>query len=165
MSASEAHFLHSSRREKILENIFIGEVLRELWRRKIYDAELLQSDIDAAGYDLVLSLDSGIRHIQLKAATKPKSWAVNGKIVDKPSGCVIVILVADNLSIEGFLWFGNELGKPCDNIRELTSAKHSKGDATGKKAERKDTYKMGVSKFTKLNSFEAVVNALKGNEI
>jgi len=162
MKSSDAHFLHSARREKILENLFIGEVLRELWRRDIFDAELLQSDIDAAGYDLVLSLENGIRHIQLKASIKPKTWPVNGKIVDKPSGCVIIILVSNNLDMNGFLWFGNELGKSCDDIRSLTGAKHSKGDSTGKKAHRRDTYKMGKSKFEKMDSIGAVVDALVG---
>lgn len=163
MTTRDAHFLHSARREKILENLFIGEGLRELWRREIYDAELLQSDIDAAGYDLVLSLDSGVRYIQLKAATKPKPWPVNGKIVDKPGGCVIVIMVTDALKITGYLWFGNELGQPCDDIRRFIPSKHTKGDATGSKARRKDTYKMGVTKFQKLDSIGAVVSALAGD--
>jgi len=158
----DAHFLHSSRREKILENLFIGEILRELWRRKIYDVELLQSDIDAAGYDLVLSLPNGMRHIQLKASTKPKTWTVNGKISDKESGCVVVILVSNELDYRGYLWFGNRMGEPCDDIRGFARAKHSKADATGKKSKRKDTFKMSKSKFTYVEKHSELVDILIG---
>ena len=155
------HFHHSSRREKILENLFSGEVLRELWRRKIYDVDLLHSDIDASGYDVVLELPDGVRHIQLKASTRRKQIVANGKIVDRPSGCIIVMIVSEvDLSFTEFLWLGDQLGKSCLDIRSLPKAKHSKADSTGKKANRKDTYKVSIGNFERLDSFSALVDKL-----
>jgi hypothetical protein len=49
-----SHFLQSSLREKLLEHLFIGELLRRLWRLGRRDIEVLRAEIDASGYDLVL---------------------------------------------------------------------------------------------------------------
>jgi len=155
------HSYYSSRREKLLESLFAGEVLRELWRREIYEVDLLHSDIDASGYDIVLELQNGVRHIQLKASTKRKLVVANAKISDRPSGCIIVMIVSeDTLNFKEFLWFGNELSKPCSDIRRFPKACHTKGDSTGIKAKRQDTYKVSVGKFERVTSFELLVDKL-----
>ncbi len=155
------HSYYSSRREKLLESLFAGEVLRELWRREIYEVDLLHSDIDASGYDIVLELQNGVRHIQLKASTKRKLVVANAKISDRPSGCIIVMIVSeDTLNFKEFLWFGNELSKPCSDIRRFPKARHTKGDSTGIKAKRQDTYKVSVGKFERVTSFELLVDKL-----
>ena len=155
------HSYYSSRREKLLESLFAGEVLRELWRRGIYEVDLLHSDIDASGYDVVLELHNGVRHIQLKASTKRKLVVANAKISDRPSGCIIVMIISeDTLNFTEFLWFGNELCKPCPDIRTFPKARHTKGDATGVKAKRQDTYKVSVGKFERVTSFTSLVDRL-----
>ena len=40
----DAHFRHSVLRERIVEHVFIGEVLRRLWVRGITDVEVLRSE-------------------------------------------------------------------------------------------------------------------------
>ncbi len=155
------HSHYSSRREKILENLFSGEVLRELWRRKIYEVDLLHSDIDASGYDLVLELPNGVRHVQLKASTKRKQITANAKISDRPSGCIVVMIVSEeNLDFEEFLWFGNRLNQPCLDIRDFPKARHNKGDAEGVKAKRQDTYKVSIGKFERVKNFHILVDKL-----
>ena len=155
------HSHYSSRREKLLENLFSGEVLRELWCRGIYEVDLLHSDIDASGYDVVLELPNGVRHIQLKALTKRKQIIANGKIVDRQSGCIIVMIVSEeDLSFTEFLWFGNLLNEPCSDIRTLPEARHTKGDSTGAKAKRLDSYKLSVGKFERLPDLPAVIDKL-----
>jgi hypothetical protein len=62
------HYLYSSLREQILEHIFISEALKVMWRMGYRDMEVLRSEVDNAGYDLVLSHRGIIRHIQLKAS-------------------------------------------------------------------------------------------------
>jgi hypothetical protein len=162
--ALDPHSQHSSRREKILEASFIGGLLSELWRREMYDVEILRSDVDAAGYDLVLSTPNGDRHIQLKSCLyggKVASWPINGKLVDKASGCVIVIIVdRSDLSAKGYLWFGNVLGAKCQNVREGKRTTHTKGDSTGKKSARLDSFRLTKAKFTKVDSFSGLANLL-----
>ena len=58
---------HSSYRERLIEHLFVGEVLRTLWLSGISEVEVLKSEVDGEGYDLVLECRSVVRHIQLKA--------------------------------------------------------------------------------------------------
>ena len=47
---------HSSAREKVLEHLFVGELLRCLWRRGIRNMEVLRAEVDMGGYDLVMAV-------------------------------------------------------------------------------------------------------------
>ena len=49
------HAIHSTLREQIVEHVFVGDVLRRLWQRGVTDVEVLRSEFDAGGYDLVVS--------------------------------------------------------------------------------------------------------------
>ena len=60
--------VHSSRREKLVEHLFVGEVLRKLWCWGVYDVDVLRAETDAAGYDIVIEVASVVRHIQLKSS-------------------------------------------------------------------------------------------------
>jgi len=55
MATTSDHYIHSSLREGLLEHIFVGQVMRNLWLRGIRDFEVLRPVTDAAGYDVVLS--------------------------------------------------------------------------------------------------------------
>jgi hypothetical protein len=63
-----SHFLQSSLREKLLEHVFIGELLRCLWRLGRRDIEVLRAEIDASGYDLVLECNGVLRYVQFKSS-------------------------------------------------------------------------------------------------
>lgn len=51
----DAHSHRSTLRERIIEPVFVGDALRLLWRRNITDVEVLRSEFDAHGYDLVMA--------------------------------------------------------------------------------------------------------------
>ena len=160
-NAVNPHSFYSSRREKLLESLFAGEVLKELWQREIYEVDLLHSDIDASGYDIVLELPTGVRHIQLKASTKRKQVIANAKISDKPSGCIVVMIICEStLDFKEFLWFGGTLENPCPNIRHLPKARHTKADSTGVKSKRQDTHQVSAGKFERLESVKFLVDKL-----
>ena len=55
MAGEDRHFTHSTLRERIVEHIFVGDVLRTLWRRGVTDVEILRPEFDAHGYDVVMS--------------------------------------------------------------------------------------------------------------
>jgi hypothetical protein len=65
----EAHYTHSTLRERIAEHVFVGEALGTLWRLGIHDVEVLRSEFDAHGYDLVMARGQVVRHIQFKTGT------------------------------------------------------------------------------------------------
>src|SRR5579862_3621039 len=52
---------NSTLRERIVEHVFVGDALRRLWRLGITDVEVLRSEFDARGYDLVLSFKKVVR--------------------------------------------------------------------------------------------------------
>lgn len=111
-----AHYIHSVLRERIVEHVFVGDALRRLWQLGITDVEVMRSEFDAGGYDLVMSRGKIIRHIQFKTMSlggKTASTKIGLKLLEKPSGCVIWIVVAPDLTLSSYLWFGGEPGARC----------------------------------------------------
>ncbi|MEL7110217.1 MAG: hypothetical protein AAGL99_13205 [Pseudomonadota bacterium] len=63
-----AHFIDSSAREKLIEHLLIGALQKHLWKLGIRDCEVLRSEVDSAGYDILLVACGTMRHVQLKAS-------------------------------------------------------------------------------------------------
>ncbi len=127
--AGDPHFLHSTLRERIVEHVFVGDMLRSLWRRGITEVEVLRSEFDAGGYDLVVAFQRIVRHIQFKsmvAGGRAANVKVSLKLAEKPSGCVIWIIVTPDLGFDHFLWFGGTPGLPLGDIEQFRTAKHTK---------------------------------------
>jgi hypothetical protein len=157
------HSHQSSTREKVLEHLFVGDLLRCLWRRGVRDVEVLRPEVDKGGYDVVLESQGVIRHVQLKSShrtAKTREVGINTVLAQKPSGCVIWILF-DPAAMElgPFLWFG---GRPGSRLPALGDrvGKHSKGDSTGRKAERPAIRMLRRQAFDILPSMDAVAAAL-----
>jgi hypothetical protein len=162
----QSHALHSTFREKTLEHAFVGELLRSLWTRGIRDAEVLTADVDAAGYDLVVEAKGVMRHIQLKSTTvggRTSRQKVHTKLAEKPSGCVVWMWVdPDTLSFESWGWFGSDPGDPLPDLANYPVAKHTKGDASGVKAERQSIRTVPKGAFDRLASIDALTDRLFG---
>lgn len=98
-SQTSAHYLRSTLRERVVEHVFVGEALRRLWQRGITGVEVLRSEFDAGGYDLVMSYKAITRHIQFKTVAlggRAPRVTANLKLMEKPSGCIIWIVVSPN---------------------------------------------------------------------
>jgi hypothetical protein len=157
---------NSKLREVIAEHLFIGEALRHCWVRGVTDVEVLRSESDYFGYDVVLARGQIVRHIQLKTRRsdgKRREVNVGLKLMDKPSGCVIWIMLTSDLRMDHFFWYGGSPGEPLENISEGKTLKHSKGDASGTKAERPAHREVSIAKFTRLQSIEDVLERLFGS--
>ncbi|MBZ5759973.1 MULTISPECIES: hypothetical protein [unclassified Rhizobium] len=168
MAIKDKHSIHSTLRENIIEHLFAGEILRSLWQKEIVDAEILKSEFDAGGYDLVLTCRHVTRHIQLKVSIENGARAevgVNLRLAEKPSGCVIWIVVDDALNFREFRWFGDVPGQPLPDVSEMNVVKHTKGNAQGVKAERSGHRSIKRNKFTSLKNFDNLLHHLLGNEI
>ncbi len=163
---STAHTRQSSYREALLEHLFIGAILSHLWRNGPIAAEVMKPQVDDAGYDIVIEVNSLIRHIQLKSSfigARTASQKIHLRLAEKPSGCVIWIWFdANTLDLGPFLWFGDEPGKPLPDLSGYKVARHTKGDATGRKAERPMLRVVSKGKFRALTSVADVVAALFG---
>lgn len=160
------HSEHSSYREKLLEHLFIGAVLRHLWCQGIASAEFLRPEVDSGGYDLVIACNTVIRHIQLKSSHHRAATAkqnVNICLAEKPSGCVVWMMFNEtSLDLGPFLWFGGLPGERLPDIQSFPVARHTKGNALGVKAERPHIRVLKRAVFEQVASIPELVQRLFG---
>ena len=162
------HSLHSSYREMLLEHLFVGELIRHLWRSGGKRIEILKPQVDDTGYDIVLELGKIVRHIQLKTSfegSTVRRFNVNAGLAAKPSGCVICIQFnKSSLDLGPFLWFGATPGKPLPDLSGCKTAKHTKGNATGVKTQRPNLKVVPYSAFEQVPCIGQLVQKLFGKE-
>jgi hypothetical protein len=131
------HHEKSSLREKIVEHVFIGDALREFWRSRIVDVEILRSEFDAFGYDLVLERGPITRHIQLKAGlNKPDRVGIAEALATKKSGCLIYIQISGELDLESFYWFGSEPNAPLPTLTRYPLRRKTTGARSPRQGHR-----------------------------
>lgn len=162
------HSIHSSYREMVLEHLFVGEVMKHGWRNELPRIEMLKSQVDNSGYDLVLETNSIMRHIQLKAshvgAATPKV-AINTELEKKPSGCVVwMFFESDALEFQYFLWFGGLPGEPLASLEKFKTATHNKRNAQGVKTDRPNIKDLPKSAFTRVDNIESLILQLFGTQ-
>lgn len=164
-----ADTVHSSYRERLIEHLFVGDVLRTLWLSDISQVEILKSEVDGAGYDIVIECQSLVRHVQLKSTRrdgKRSNVEVQVKLADKPSGCVVWIYFdPDTVELGPFLWFGEAPGTPLPDISSYRIAKHTKGDSTGHKAKCPGIRLIPKGHFTVVESVAGIVERLFGTAV
>ena len=163
--ADERQFRSSSHREKVVEHVFLGELLRHLWVQKIAGVQVLKPEVDAAGYDLVLSLGKILRHVQLKASMRSGKAAyqpIHESLAEHPSGCIVWILLDNDLTFDHFLWFGGKPRKPLPDLTRFKRAKHTRANAQGVKQEREHTWRVPKSEFVRIDGMAGLVQALFG---
>src|SRR5882762_6681513 len=86
------HSADSSLREQALGHLFLGQLLAFMWRKGARDIEVLKSEVDRGGYDIVLEANRVVRHVQLKSSfsgSKVRDVDVSMKLLLKPNGCIV----------------------------------------------------------------------------
>jgi hypothetical protein len=102
-----------------------------------------------------MSLGKVIRHIQFKtsmAGGKAASIQASLKLMEKQSGCIIWIMVTQELKLVSCRWLGGPPGDPLPDILNMKVARHTKANAEGKKAERTNQRIIPRSRFDSLGS-------------
>ena len=159
------HFIHTILRERIVEHLFVGECLRRLWQRGVTDVEVLRSEFDAGGYDLVMSRGKVVRHIQLKTLTdggKAGGVSIGLKLGNTPCGCVIWIVISKDLDLLSYLWFGGAPGERLPSLDAMRTTKHTRANAQGIKAEKPAHRIVPKGQFKSLATIDDVLHALFG---
>ncbi|MDC6177140.1 hypothetical protein [Ralstonia solanacearum] len=159
------HTAYSTQRERIIEHVFVGELLRRLWVLGIADVELLRSEVDAGGYDLVLCHKAIVRHVQLKSVVeggRSASVTVNLKLAEKPSGCVVWLAVGPDLNLREFRWFGGRPGEPLPDVTAHQTARHARANAMGVKQARPGHRVLRSRDFQVLKSLDELIERLFG---
>lgn len=156
-------------REQMLEHLLVSQLLRFSWLHDEAQLEVIKPEIDRSGHDIVFEAHGVIRHAQLKTSSltaKTARQKVHVDLASKPSGCVIwTRFDSATLELGPFLFLGGAAGKPLPPLADLPVAKHSKGDATGKKAERPNIRVLAKGRFEELATIEALYCVLFGLQI
>jgi len=156
---------HSVLRERIVEHCFVGDCLRLLWRHNVLNVEVLRSEFDAHGYDLVMTRGSLVRHIQLKTGQEKKRGAVSVSraLAEKPSGCVIWICITDYLEMKPFFWFGAKPGEPLPRIDHHQIPKRPTHNVVGIRPLRPNHRLVPKNEFKELATLDDVLHELFGS--
>jgi hypothetical protein len=164
-----ASYLKSNFYEQLVEHAFISELLQEAWFRYGKTVEVLRSEIDSSGYDLLLECNGVIRHVQLKnsiAGAKTAYQKINIALAEKPSGCVVWLMREEDESNNRvnlkYHYFGDAPGKPLPSLEAFKIAKHTKGNAQGVKKERPLIRQVPKSKFIELSGINDLLGKLLG---
>lgn len=153
------HFQQSTYREKLIEHLFVGELLKYSWSSRHCALAIAKPEVDNGGYDIVAEEGSVVRHIQLKTAHRDaaaKSQKVHRALGEKPAGCVIWIQFDEaTLELGPYLFFG---GGPRQqlSLEGFKVAKHTKPNALGVKAERQNIRVVPRTSFRKKDTIEAL---------
>ena len=160
-----AHSYDSSLREQALGHNFLGELLAFMWRHDRRDIEVLKSEVDRGGYDVVLEANGVIRHVQLKSSfrgAKVRAVDVSTKLLRKPGGCILWLVFHDEtLTMQRFYWYGAPPGMPLPDLGERIS-RHSKGNSFGEKNERPIHRVLTRGRFETLADISEVAGRLFG---
>ena len=161
---ADQHSTHSTLRESIVEHVFIGEALRSMWRWGVMNVEVLRSEFDAHGYDVVMARRRIVRHIQFKTGTskKPGDVSVARALGGKPSGCVIWIRVTPDLELGPYFWFGGAPGKPLTSIEQYEVPLRATHNKRGERPPRMNHRLVPGDAFEEIKEFEEVLARLLG---
>ena len=164
---TERDYMHSSFREKMLEHIFVAEVLQEMWARRERVVDVLRAEVDSSGYDIVFECDDVVRHVQLRSSrngAKTATQKVNSALAKKPAGCVVWLIFDEDehghIQLR-YRFFGNG---PREALPPLgpKQARHTKADATGKKALRPAIFVVNKGRFQSVATTPELVDLLFG---
>ncbi|QDC37748.1 hypothetical protein [Sphingobium fuliginis] len=144
----------------MLEYHLSGAITSELLIRD-QPFELLRTDCDRDGYDLVIEANGIIRHIQLKGQVlggTAREVTAHVNLATKPSACIIW-MTYDPLTMRpvSYRFFGNPPGEKIPPLGDRI-ATHSRG----KKKQRPDHRVIFAKRFEKVADLEELVDRLFG---
>lgn len=156
----------SSYVENVLTHSMISSLAGDLWRRDPeVRMDILRTEVDESGFDLVLTMSGQGRYIQIKQVNsegRNKNFSVRADFALMPGSCVVVIVHRDSdLSIEGYRFFGAALNKPMSSVDGFNSSiLPGRRGKDGNRRVREHYRDIPGACFTKLNSVSDLLEAL-----
>lgn len=156
-------------RERLLEHLLIGDLLKHSWLHAGAKLEVSQPSIDRSGHDVVLEANGVTRHVQLKSsshAAMTPAQKVHVGLASKPSGCVVwTRFDRSTMKLGPFFFFGAEPGLPLLPLDGFKTAKHTKGNKDGVKKDRPNLRVVRMSKFREIADIPSLYVALFGTGV
>jgi hypothetical protein len=144
----------SSYVENVLRHALIAELSSVVWSRDPSAAlQVFNTEVDDAGFDIVLSLGSQVRYVQLKQTHDqkvPSHCSVRLSFSDLPGSCVVLMShTIPQLRLTQFRFFGGPPGEPMKSITELRLSKlPGRRGASGERKTRANYRDVSVRSFT-----------------
>ena len=118
----------SSYVENVLRHSLVADLSSVIWQRDPFSGlRVFNSEVDDSGSDLVLTLGSQVRYVQLKQAHDekvPTHCSVRLSFAATPGSCVVLMSHSvATLRLTAFRFFGGVLSTPMSSIEEM---RHSK---------------------------------------
>lgn len=172
MQAADDAYLLSNFFEQLVEHAFVSEILQEVYYGRGQVVEVLRSEVDSYGYDLILESNGVMRHVQLKTSrpdARASGQKVHVKLGEKPGDCVIWVIrhecPVSRRMRSSYRFFGGAPGERLPDVSGFKVAKHNKGDATGRKKERPAIRVIPKSRFELVETTSELVRVLFGPRI
>jgi len=162
----EAAAQRSSYVESILRHSLIAELGSELWRRNPSTTlQVFNSDVDDAGFDLVLKVRSAIRYVQLKQShdgKMPPHCSVRLSFSELAGSCIILMSYSmQNISISSYSFLGEPPELPMKPVADHNESKSPvKKNKDGKKKIRKHYRDVPIGLFKKRLPISDLVECL-----
>lgn len=136
-------------REKLLEHIFVAELLQEAWVQGI-DVSVLRAEADVWGYDLVLKTADIVRFVQLKSGAQGRSITVSRSLESTVGACVVRLdpeedRTARRIRLQ-YRFAGGTPDTPMD-LSDAPVAKRNTLNRAGIKPQRVNHVKLGPARF------------------
>lgn len=167
-AAKAMHSMRSQYREKMIEHVFVAEMWKEAWFRRKTVMEVLRSEVDGSGFDLLIECQGIQRHIQLKATEatgKARRQDVNTNLAKRPGGCVVWIFfdgdAVNGLTSLRYWFFGGEPGQDLPPLGSKV-ARHTKANMQQVKVERPNIRVLGRGAFREIASSADLFTTLFG---
>jgi hypothetical protein len=153
--------------EHALQHEFLAKLYQAIWKDENRSLlEVSTAEIDNRGYDVVLSLGSITRHVQLKSSVLGGSTdevTVSLELSKKPSGCVVWYeYESDTLEVQHFFYFGGKPGERLPDIADFPVARHTRANSEGVRSERPNIRRIKLTQFVSVKSLDELVGLLFG---
>lgn len=154
----------SSAIAKIIEYQLLGDLGAELLLRGAV-LEVLRSDVDAFGHDVVLEVGGKVRHVQLKTKVeggKTREVSCHTALGRKPSGCIVWITYdPETYRAVEYACFGGLPGQVLSDIGDVFT-KRSTPTGDGSRPLRTQHRDVAYSKFKKMKEVGELADWLFG---
>ena len=165
MTRTQALSQHSSYIENALRHVFLSQLFRAVWEQDFVSRlHIYQNEVDDSGFDLVASLGSVIRHIQLKATHtggRAQSISAHVALASAQGGCIVWMFYnAETLDIEHYRFFGLLAGETMADISHLPAALTHRRDIKGLRKARSHHRVIPRSQFSAPMTIEELHAAL-----
>lgn len=168
-AGSEDTYLKSTFYEQLVEHVFVSEVLQEVWYYFGETVEVLRSEVDSSGYDVVFECNGILRHVQLKTSkpdARTKGQKVNVALATKPGGCIVWPIRHKDRQLcrlrLSYHFFGGEPGQPLPSLEGFKVARHTKANSDGVKTEHSAVRVVPKTRFVPVPSTRELVGRLFG---